>query len=208
MKILLTAFEPFGGETVNPSLEAAKDVPGRIGEAGIVLRTVPVTFAGAADAVIRAARTERPDAVLCLGQAGGRAALTPERVAINLDDARIPDNAGACPKEQPIDPDGPAAYFSRLPVRAMAERIRSAGVPAEVSCTAGTFVCNHLMYALLRWIDTEAPELAGGFMHVPYLDEQTKGRPGVPSLPREEITRGIAAALEAIAESLAVRKGR
>ena len=203
MKILLTAFEPFGGEKVNPSLEAARDVPGTVGGARIVLRTVPVTFAGAADAVIRAIRAERPDAVLCLGQAGGRAALTPERVAINLDDARIPDNGGACPKETPIDPDGPAAYFSTLPVRAMAERIRAAGIPAEVSCTAGTFVCNHLMYAVLRYADTEAPGLAAGFMHVPYLAEQVKDRPGVPSLTKAEIARGIAAALEAAAESLA-----
>ena len=202
MKILLTAFEPFGGEAVNPSLEAAEGVPGWIGDARIVLERVPVTFAGAADAVIRAARRESPDAVLCLGQAGGRAALTPERVAINLDDARIPDNAGACPKEKTIDPDGPAAYFSTLPVRTMAERIRAAGIPAEVSCSAGTFVCNHLMYVLLRWIDTEAPGIAGGFMHVPYLPEQAEGRPGVPFLSKEEITRGIAAALGAVAESL------
>ena len=202
MKILLTAFEPFGGEAVNPSLEAAEGVPGWIGDARIVLERVPVTFAGAADAVIRAARRESPDAVLCLGQAGGRAALTPERVAINLDDARIPDNAGACPKEKTIDPDGPAAYFSTLPVRTMAERIRAAGIPAEVSCSAGTFVCNHLMYVLLRWIDTEAPGIAGGFMHVPYLHEQVMTKANTASLSKEDVIKGIEASIEAIVDSL------
>ena len=145
MKILLTGFEPFGGEPVNPAWEAVQRV--RAPEGAELLRLqVPTVFARAGDLVCAAMERERPDLVLCVGQAAGRAALTPERVAINIMDASIPDNAGAQPREEPVVPGGPAAYFTTLPVKRIAAAIQAAGVPAAVSNSAGTFVCNALLY--------------------------------------------------------------
>ena len=200
MKILLTAFEPFGGETVNPAQEAAALVKNEIAGAEIVKISVPVVFGKSIETVLQAMEKERPDAVLCLGQAGGRAGLTPERVAINLNDASMPDNGGNRPVDQPIFPDGPAAYFSTLPVKAMVSAIRQAGVPASLSNSAGAYVCNHLMYGVLYHIARSFPAMRGGFMHVPYLHEQVLTRPGTPSLSREDMVKGIEAALKAIAE--------
>ncbi len=193
MKLLLTGFEPFGGQTVNPSWEAVRLLPERVDGVELVKLLVPTTFAGSVAALRRALDRERPNAVLCLGQAGGREGLTPERVAINVDDASIPDNDGAQPTDAPIVPDGPAAYFATLPVKAMAEAIRASGVPASASNTAGTFVCNHLMYSLLHILAREYPGVRGGFMHVPYMSGQ-----GTPCLPLEEIVRGIIEAIKAI----------
>ncbi len=152
MKILLTAFEPFGGEAINPAQEAVNAIPERVAGARIVKLAVPTVFGRSIETVYEAMKRERPDAVLCVGQAGGRAELTVERVAINLIDAEIPDNEGLQPRDTPVFPDGPAAYFASLPVRAMAESIKGAGVPARISYTAGTFVCNQLMYGVLYYI--------------------------------------------------------
>ncbi len=201
MKILLTAFEPFGGESINAAQEAAALVNGTIAGARIVKMDVPVVFGKCVDAVAAAICRERPDAVLCLGQAGGRADLTPERVAINLDDARIPDNEGNQPVDQTIFPDGAPAYFSTLPVKAMVRAIREAGLPARVSNTAGTFVCNHLMYGTLYHLARSWPGVRGGFMHLPLLHEQARQRPETPSLSVEETAAGIEAALTAIVRS-------
>lgn len=198
MKLLLTGFDPFGGETVNPSWEAAKLVPAALGDVEIVKLPVPTAFAGAASVLEEALRRERPHAVLCLGQAGGRTGLTPERVAINVDDARIPDNDGYQPVDVPIVPDGPAAYFATLPVKAMVAAVREAGLPASLSNSAGTFVCNHLMYCLLHMLKTEYPGTRGGFMHVPYLPEQVSDKPGQPFMALGDIVRGIQAAIGAI----------
>ena len=192
MKLLLTGFEPFDGQTVNPSWEAVCRLSDRVGGVEIVRALIPTAFSGSAQALARAVEREDPQAVLCLGQAGGREGLTPERVAITVDDARIPDNAGAQPIDRPIVPDGPAAYFATLPVKAMVRAIREAGVPANLSNTAGTFVCNHLMYCLMHLL-AGRPGVRGGFMHVPFLPEQ-----GSPSLPLEDMVRGLAAAVEAI----------
>jgi len=200
MKILLTAFEPFGGEKINAAQEAAALVKNEIAGAKIVKMAVPVVFGESVEAVVSAIRREKPDAVLCLGQAGGRAELTPERVAINLDDARIPDNAGNQPIDQPIFPDGAPAYFSTLPVKAMVHAIRQTGLPASLSNSAGTFVCNHLMYGLLYHTARTWPEIRGGFMHLPFLPEQVTDKPGTPCLSREEMAAGIEAALKAIIE--------
>ena len=140
--------------------------------------------------------------MLCVGQAGGRAAITPERVAINLMDARIPDNAGFRPVDQPVVPGGPAAYFATLPVRRMAETIEKAGLPAQISNTAGTYVCNCLLYTLLHTAAVEYPGMPGGFIHVPYALEQLPGKPeGIPGLALQQITRGLSCAIEAIAEA-------
>ena len=197
MKLLLTAFEPFGGADMNPAQEAVRLVPERIGDVDIVKMDVPVVFGRAIDAVAAAVEREKPDAVLCIGQAGGRAAITPERVAINVDDASIPDNAGAQPIDRPIVPGGPAAYFSTLPVKAMVAAIRQAGLPASLSNTAGTFVCNHLMYGVLHLLATRCPGVRGGFMHVPFAPQQVTDRPA-PAMSVEDIARGIIAAVAAI----------
>lgn len=201
MKILLTAFEPFGGEKVNPAQEALKDVPDVVAGAGIVKLTVPTVFGKSVETVYGAMKREKPDAVLCIGQAAGRTGLTVERVAINLEDAAIADNEGRKPVDSPVFAEGPAAYFTTLPAKAMVEKIKGAGVPASVSCTAGSFVCNHLLYGVLHHIAREFPGMRGGFIHVPYLHEQVLDKPGAPSLSREDIAKGIEAAVEAIAES-------
>ena len=192
MKLLLTAFDPFGGDTVNPALEAVKRV-GPIPGVEIVKLEVPTVFGKSVDTVTAAIESHLPDAVLCVGQAGGRAGLTPERIAINIDDSRIPDNAGNQPLDRPIASEGPAAYFSTLPVKAMTAAIREAGLPSDLSNTAGTFVCNHLMYGVLHHLAAHHPATRGGFLHVPFLPRQ-----GSPSLPLEDIARGIEAAITAI----------
>ena len=159
-------------------------------------------------AVLRdALAAERPDAVLCVGQAGGRAAITPERVAINLMDARIPDNDGAQPADVPIRADGPAAYFATLPVRAIDEAIRAAGVPCAVSYSAGCYVCNFVMYTLLDHLAQTAPDVLGGFIHVPYAAEQTANKPaGTPSLTVAQMTQALTCAAGVIAA--VCQKGR
>ena len=201
MKILLTAFEPFGGEKVNPALESVARVSDRIGDAQIVKLTVPTVFYKSIDVVASAIEAERPDAVLCIGQAGMRSELTPERVAINVDDARIPDNEGNQPIDRPIFSDGAPAYFSTLPIKAMVKYIREAGIPASVSNTAGTFVCNHLMYGVLYTLSKNYPDVRGGFMHVPFSTEQAAAKSGgIPSMSIKNMVTGIEAAIRAIAE--------
>ena len=204
MKLLLTAFDPFGGETLNPAMEAVKQLPDQIGGVEIVKLEVPTVFGKSIETVAEAIRRERPDAVLCIGQAGGRRGLTPERVAINIDDARIPDNEGNQPIDRSIVAGGPAAYFATLPVKAMVQAIRDVGLPADLSNTAGTFVCNHLLYGVLHLLATEYPGVRGGFLHVPFLPEQAAARPSpVPSLPLADIVRGIAAAVRAMESNAA-----
>lgn len=169
MKLLLTAFDPFGGEKINPALEAVKRVQDKIGDLEIVKLEVPTVFYKSIDTVANAIEKEHPDVVLCIGQAGGRFDLTPERVAININDARIPDNEGNQPLSGSIFEDGENAYFSSLPIKAMVAEIRKADIPASVSNSAGTYVCNHLMYGVLYTIAKKYPSMRGGFMHVPLL---------------------------------------
>lgn len=202
MKLLLTAFDPFGGSPINPALEAVKLVANQIGDVQIVKLEVPTVFGKSIDTVAAAMEKEKPDAVLCIGQAGGRYDLTPERVAINLDDARIPDNEGNQPIDVPIFQDGAPAYFATLPIKAMVAKIREAGLPASVSNTAGTFVCNHLMYGVLYTLAKHYPGVKGGFMHVPFVPSQTVNRPTpAPSMCQQDIARGIEAAITAIREN-------
>ena len=198
MKLLLTAFTPFDGEKINPALEAVKLVKDRIGNLLIVKLEVPTVFGKSIDTVRDAIEREKPDFVLSIGQAGGRAEITPERVAINLDDARIPDNEGNQPIDEPIFPDGENAYFSTLPVKAMVEAIRKEGLPSSLSNSAGTYVCNHLMYGVLYYLD-KRPSIKAGFIHVPYIPEQTKNKKEMPALELSEIVRGLEAAITAIA---------
>ena len=211
MKLLLTAFDPFGGEKINPAQEAVRLVGEQIGPVQVIKCDVPTVFDESIRVVTKAIESCRPDAVLCVGQAGGRASLTPERVAINIDDARIPDNAGNRPVDRVIRPDGAAAYFSTLPVKAMVAAIREIGLPADLSNTAGTFVCNHLMYGVLYTVEKMYPGIRGGFMHVPYIPAQIKDREGTASMPLADIVKGLEAAIRAIGENevdLAVSEGK
>ena len=200
MKILITGFDPFGGETVNPAYEAVKLLPDTIAGAEIIKLEVPTRFHRAGAVLEDAMQGHKPDAVICVGQAGGRAAITPEKVAINLMDGRIPDNAGYQPVDVPIWEDGETAYFTSLPVKAMVQRMRDAGIPAAVSYTAGTYVCNYLLYTLLYLIDKKYPNVRGGFIHVPYAMEQVINKPlGTPSMDLRQIARGLETAVEAVA---------
>lgn len=200
MKILITGFDPFGGENVNPAYEAVKLLPDTIAGVEIIKLEVPTRFHRAGALLEDAMQRHKPDAVICVGQAGGRAAITPEKVAINLMDGRIPDNAGYQPVDVPIWQDGETAYFTSLPVKAMVQRMRDAGIPAAVSYTAGTYVCNYLLYTLLYLIDKKYPNVRGGFIHVPYAMEQVINKPlGTPSMDLRQIARGLETAVEAVA---------
>ena len=200
MKILVTGFDPFGGEKINPALEAVKSLPSEIHGAEIHWVEIPTVFYKAAEVLETAIVRFQPDAVLCIGQAGGRASLTPERVAINQDDARIPDNQGNQPIDTPIRLDGQAAYFSTLPIKAMVQAIKEEGLPATVSNTAGTFVCNHLMYQALYLADKKFANMRAGFMHIPYMTEQVINKPNTASMNLTDIVRGIEAAIGAIVD--------
>lgn len=200
MKILVTGFDPFGGEKVNPALEAVKLLPKEIHGAEVHWAEIPTVFYKSAEVLEAEIVRYQPDVVLCVGQAGGRASLTPERVAINQDDARIPDNQGNQPIDEPIRMDGEAAYFSTLPIKAMVKSIKSEGLPAAVSNTAGTFVCNHLMYQALYLADKKFPHLRAGFMHIPYMTEQVLNKPNTSSMCLTDIVRGIEAAIRAIVD--------
>ena len=205
--ILFTGFEPFGGETVNPALEAVRLLPDSAGGVPIRRLRLPTSFRRAGETLLEAVDAWRPEAVVCVGQAGGRKTVTPEKIAINYIDARIPDNDGAQPADVPIRADGPAAYFATLPVRAIDEAISAAGVPCAVSYSAGCYVCNFVMYTLLDHLAQTAPDVLGGFIHVPYAAEQTAGKPaGTPSLTVAQMTQALTCAAGVIAA--VCQKGR
>ncbi|HFI0255622.1 TPA: pyroglutamyl-peptidase I [Streptococcus suis] len=200
MKIVVTGFDPFDKEVINPALEVVKQLPDRIAGAEIIKLQVPTVFHKSAAVLEDKMRECQPDVVLCIGQAGGRAELTPERVAINQDDARIADNEGQQPIDVPIREDGKTAYFSTLPIKAMVEAIRQAGLPASVSNTAGTFVCNHLMYQALYLAEKEFPRTKAGFLHIPFLPEQVVNKSGVASMSLADMVKGVTVAIAAIVE--------
>ena len=200
MKILVTGFDPFGSDKINPAIEAVKKLPDTIKGAKIIKLEIPTVFNKSAQVVHQAIVKEQPDYVLNVGQAGGRSALTPERVAININDGRIPDNDGYQPLDEPIQPDGDTAYFTQLPIKAMAKAIRAAGLPAIVSNTAGTYVCNHIFYQVQYMRTKEFPKLKAGFIHIPFLPEQVITRPNQPSMALADIVKGLTAAIGAIVE--------
>ena len=193
-KLLITGFDAFGGEQINPSWEAVLRLPDEIKEYKLTKICIPVVFGKAADVAIRAAEKLSADVVLCIGQAGGRDAITPELVGINLRYANAPDNSGRAPKDEPVIAGGENALFSALPVRRMAEKIKEADIPARVSYSAGAYVCNDLLYRLLSRF--EGSKTRVGFIHVPYMKEQNKE----PSMEIEDIIKGLTLAIEAIDE--------
>jgi len=203
MKILVTGFDPFGGETVNPAFEAVKLLPDEIGGAEIVKCEIPTVFGTAAEKVAAAIDELQPAAVICVGQAGGRSAVTVERVAVNLRDASLGDNAGNTFCDAPIAEDGDAAYFATLPTRRIVSRIREAGIPAALSYTAGVYVCNDVMYCTLRYLKANHPGVLGGFIHVPFSPAQAAAKGGsVPSMALGDTARALEAAILATIEEL------
>ncbi|MGG5253617.1 pyroglutamyl-peptidase I [Neobacillus sp. SM06] len=197
-KVLVTGFDPFGGEPVNPALEAVKLLNGKeITGFEIVTKEIPTVFGKAIVRLNEAIEDVNPAIVICVGQAGGRSAITPERIAINVDDARIADNENNQPIDREIVPGGPAAYFSKLPVKAIMKKLNDNGIPASVSNTAGTFVCNHIFYGLMHYLETNGRGIRGGFIHIPFLPEQIVRNPGQPSMSLELIVKGLELSIEA-----------
>lgn len=195
MKILVTAFDAFDGESINPTERALQQLPDRIGAAELIKLVIPTKFGESLRRTIEAAEGSAVDAIVCLGQAGGRAHITPERVAINIMDAEIPDNAGYQPVDVPVVEDGPAAYFSTLPVKEIVAAMED--IPARLSNTAGTFVCNQLLYGLLHHF--AGTRISAGFVHVPFITEQEKTEK--PMMELAEIVEGIKRALRAVQAS-------
>ncbi|MBR6570679.1 MAG: pyroglutamyl-peptidase I [Clostridia bacterium] len=193
-KLLITGFDPFGGENINPAWEAVKRLPDTVGDWKLTKLEIPTVYGVAAEKVLVQANDLQPDVILCIGQAGGRKAITPEMVGINLRHARIADNAGNQPQDEPVAANGPAAYFATVPVRRMTQAIEDAGLPAAVSYSAGTFVCNDTLYALLHHY--AGTPVRAGFVHVPFLPEQAKE--GVPSMALEDIVRGLTIMIESM----------
>lgn len=191
MKALVTGFEPFDGDWLNPSFEALRLLPPRLGALDIATAALPVVYGAALPALLEAIVATAPDIVLSVGLAGGRSELSLERVAINIDDARIPDNGGNRPIDRPVVAGGPAAYFATLPIKAAVAALREAGLPAAVSNTAGTFLCNHVFYGLMHEGGRRTISFRGGFLHVPYLPSQAARQPGAPSMALEQIVEGI-----------------
>lgn len=210
MKALVTGFEPFGGDRINPSFEALRRFPARLGGLKIATRVLPVIYGEALPALRRAIVESAPDIVLGVGLAGGRSELSLERVAINIDDARIPDNAGNQPIDRPVVAGGPSAYFTTLPIKAAAAALREAGLPVAVSNSAGTFLCNHVFYGLMHEAARRGGCFRGGFLHVPFLPSQAAQQRGAPSMALDEVVEGIAIILQvtaARADDLAVSEG-
>ena len=198
MKIIVTGFDPFGGEKINPSIECVKALP-EIEGVELIRLELPTVFKESAKRLNEVINDVKPDAVLSVGQAGGRAGITMERIAINVDDARIPDNISQQPIDEEIQVEGEAAYFSTLPIKRIVKAIREAGISAEVSNSAGTFVCNHIMYQALFAATKSDKPFKAGFMHIPFIPEQTADK---PSLPLEESTKALQIAIETIRDYL------
>lgn len=199
MKILVTGFDPFGGETVNPAYEAVKMLPEQIAGAEIIKLEIPTVFSKSSMAVEEGIQKYNPDIVINVGQAGGRSHITIEQVAINLADARIPDNAGEQPLNEALQPDGDTAYFATVPIRAMVKHVQEHGLPCSISYTAGTYVCNCVMYNVLYMTRKKYPNIKAGFIHVPFATSQLIGKPATtPGMSLDEIEKSLEYAIEAV----------
>lgn len=193
-RLLITGFDPFGGQPVNPSWEAVRRLPNEIGDYTLTKLRIPTVFGAAAQAVLETAQSVQPDVILSIGQAGGRSAVTPEVVGLNLREACIPDNAGNQPSARPVVEGAPAAYFATVPVREMVRAINAAGLPGALSYSAGVYVCNDVLYTLLHHFDGTPTRV--GFIHVPFLPEQAQN--GQPSLTLDQMTRALECAIQAL----------
>ena len=203
--VLLTGFEPFDGDELNPSWEAVRQLNGEVVRRHrIVAERLPTEFRRSLSVLRKAIQKHRPELVLCVGLAGGRAQLALERIAINIDDARIPDNTGHQPIDAPIVRGGPAAYFSTLPIKAILLALQAQGLPVEISQSAGTYVCNHVFYGLMHALAAQ-PGVRGGFMHIPFSPQQASHRLGVPSLAETEVVRALRIVVDT---ALATRRDR
>ncbi len=201
MRILLTGFEPFGGEKINSSYEAVKLLPDNIAGAEIIKLQIPTSFSRCALAVENGIIAYNPDVVLNIGEAGGRACVTVERVAINLAETVIPDNDGDMPSGEPLQTGGPAAYFATVPVKEIVNYVRQRGIPCQISYSAGAYVCNCVMYRVLHMADVRYRNIRAGFIHVPYIHEQVKDRDrGTPSMSLSVIANALEFAIEAVIE--------
>ncbi len=196
-KVLITGFDPFDKEPINPAYEAVKGLADEIDGAVIIKAEVPTVSYKAIDKTIELIEAEKPDIVINVGQAGGRFGITPEKVAINLNDFRIKDNEGNQPLDCPIVEDGAPAYFTTLPVKAMVESIKEAGLPASLSYSAGTFVCNQVMYGVAHYIATNELDIRSGFVHIPFMTQQVIEKKNQPSLSLEQLTAGLEALIKA-----------
>jgi len=196
-KILITAFDPFGGEPINPALEAVMRLPDEMNGTSIIKRELPTVFGKSVDVLYAILAEVQPDIVISVGQAGGRPGISLERVAINVDDAHISDNEGVQRTGTPIVDDGPAAYFSTLPIKAIIDALHQAEIPASISNTAGAFVCNHVMYSALHYAAMNQPKLKAGFVHIPYTLRQTLDKPSKPSMSTGHVVEGLKVIIQA-----------
>ncbi len=201
MKILVTGFDPFGGEPINPAIESVKRLPDNIAGAEIIKLEIPTVRKKSLEKIEKAINEHNPDVILSIGQAGGRFDISIERVGINLDDFRIPDNEGNQIIDEPIFPDGENSYFVKLPVKAMVQNVQKNNIPASVSYTAGTFVCNHVLYGVLYLIEKKYEGKKSGFIHIPFLPQQVVDKRNMPSMELNIIVKGLTAAIEAIVKN-------
>ena len=201
MKILVTGFDPFGGEPINPAIESVKRLPDNIAGAEIIKLEIPTVRKKSLEKIEKAINEHNPDVILSIGQAGGRFDISIERVGINLDDFRIPDNEGNQIIDEPVFPDGENSYFVKLPVKAMVQNVQKNNIPASVSYTAGTFVCNHVLYGVLYLIEKKYKGKKSGFIHIPFLPQQVVDKRNMPSMELDTIVKGLTAAIEAIVKN-------
>ena len=201
MKILVTGFDPFGGEPINPAIESVKRLPDNIEGAEIIKLEIPTVRKKSLEKIEKAINEHNPDVILSIGQAGGRFDISIERVGINLDDFRIPDNEGNQIIDEPVFPDGENSYFVKLPVKAMVQNVQKNNIPASVSYTAGTFVCNHVLYGVLYLIEKKYKGKKSGFIHIPFLPQQVVDKRNTPSMELNTIVKGLTAAIEAIVKN-------
>lgn len=200
MKVLITGFDPFGGESINPAYEAVKALPERIENCEVIKLEIPTVFGKSLQAIERSIERHDPDVVICVGQAGGRYELSLEKVGINLNEARIPDNEGNQPQGTKVHENGENAYFATLPLKGMLKSLHDENIPANISYTAGTYVCNHVLYGLMHMLNSKFPGKRGGFIHVPFLPQQVIGKRNMPSMSLEMISKGLEICIAACVE--------
>ena len=201
MKILVTGFDPFGGEPINPAIESVKRLPDNIAGTEIIKLEIPTVRKKSLEKIEKAINEHNPDVILSIGQAGGRFDISIERVGINLDDFRIPDNEGNQIIDEPVFPDGENSYFVKLPVKSMVQNVQKNNIPASVSYTAGTFVCNHVLYGVMYLIEKKYKGKKSGFIHIPFLPQQVIDKRNMPSMELNTIVKGLTAAIEAIVKN-------